>query len=814
MINIKDKNVLIKTYLFESGLWYLALSLKKELELLGNKVKFIPKAKYIREGGSFHRTYPEVTKELSSSQFIAFNIQETVVQQINKAVKDFQADVIISFETLMQTAQWISILKSRNKIEIIDIPMPEWVGKQFLENNAYRGFDQVWALTHQTEELFKKNGYSNITKVEWDFVDSSLFYPPNFRNTEKVVFYHAGSLNSDWSSKNTYEIIEAYGNFLSEGINNTKLIISGSFKDSRLQQIIEKHSNNLIILDKLLTRQEIAELYRQADCILAPSTKEGLGLSFFEAKKCGCRLITTDAEPMKTHSQYLCQVTNLKYDESLIPHAIVSVDSIQEQIKKVYEDIMSDKSKTKEQIETENKTLQDALSAFEGSKTTTEIEKPKMDPSILAKLKAKSEQKPEQPKETEMPVLVDQKQVSINLAIIGVGQAGSRLAEQFHKLGYDVGVINTSAQDLKFVEVMENQKLLLEGTLGGTGKDLDLSRNIFESNRDIVNNFMAKVATGNEMIYLAVSGGGGTGAGSVDTLIPMMFDYGMPVGVIFVLPKQTEDSMSKRNAVETLARLAKMTREDLISNLIVVDNARIEQIYGGLSQADFWKASNSAIITPLHLFNKLTSQASSHTSLDPSDFGKIISAGDCSIYGMIEVENYMEETSLAEAVIESLGGSMLAEGFDLKQTRVGGVIITGSEKALSELPALNIDYCFHIVSEQTNGASIYRGIYSLPDSEAGDGIKIYAWFAGLGLPHDRIENLKKESKDQAAVAADKEKSRTSAMALDLDKDKVQTATEEIHRKIQSKKSGFSRLQSGAKQPAGGARQSIIDKRRG
>ena len=38
-------------------------------------------------------------------------------------------------------------------------------------------------------------------------------------------------------------------------------------------------------------------------------------------------------------------------------------------------------------------------------------------------------------------------------------------------------------------------------------------------------------------------------------------------------------------------------------------------------------------------------------------------------------------------------------------------------------------------------------------------VKIYSWFAGLGLPRDRIENLKKESQQQAAIASQKEKNR-------------------------------------------------------
>ena len=174
----------------------------------------------------------------------------------------------------------------------------------------------------------------------------------------------------------------------------------------------------------------------------------------------------------------------------------------------------------------------------------------------------------------------------------------------------------------------------------------------------------------------------------------------------------------------------------------------------------------------------------------------------------MEVDDYMEETALAEAVIDSLGTSMLAEGFDISQTRVGGVIITGPSEALDRLPAININYCFHMISEQTNGASIFQGIYGTGSVSDGDkdSVKIYSWFAGLGLPKDRVESLKKESAMQAEIAAEKEKNRASAMVLDLGEDKVNSVTEQVSRKIKQKKSGFNKLQRTS-------RKSIIDKRR-
>ncbi len=439
--------------------------------------------------------------------------------------------------------------------------------------------------------------------------------------------------------------------------------------------------------------------------------------------------------------------------------------------------------KTKEEIESDNDQLKEALGAF-GS----------LDDSKLDALKKKIESKK-----------MNRLDQSIKIGVIGVGQAGSRVAETFYKKGYSSCVINTSKQDLEFISVEEDRKLLLDGSLGGTGKDLDLGREIFDDSVSQIEEFLYPTINNQDMAYLCVSGGGGTGSSSVDTMISVLFGMGLPIGVIYILPKQTDDAKSKSNSIETLSRLAQMATENKISSLIVVDNAKIEQIYADLSQSKFWDVSNDAIVDPLVKFNSLTSKASRHTSLDPSDFAKIVSCGDCSIYGVIETSNIDEETGLAEAVIESLQDNMLAEGFDVSQTRVGGVIICADSKTLDEMPAININYCFHMISEQTKGASIFQGVY---DDESCEGkVRIYTWFAGLGLPMKRIDTLKKESKALQDLQREKESSRGSQMSIDMGKDNTTKTTDEINRKIKKKTSSFGKLQRGKRT------SSLIDKRR-
>ena len=104
---------------------------------------------------------------------------------------------------------------------------------------------------------------------------------------------------------------------------------------------------------------------------------------------------------------------------------------------------------------------------------------------------------------------------------------------------------------------------------------------------------------------MTCSGGGGTGSSSVDTMVNLMYSTGKPVGVIYVLPKETEDVQSKANSIQFLARLASMAESSMISSLIVVDNARIEQIYGGLVKQNFGRCQTEHSCL-LYIFNTLT----------------------------------------------------------------------------------------------------------------------------------------------------------------------------------------------------------------
>lgn len=446
---------------------------------------------------------------------------------------------------------------------------------------------------------------------------------------------------------------------------------------------------------------------------------------------------------------------------------------------------MSAKSVTED---TQVETIIDDISNVEVKKEET------VDLNKLSALKAKSQAKQQ---EINMSAkIVAKKERSIALGIIGSGQAGSRLAEAFYKLGYEAIAINTAMQDLKHIDIPDANKLLLEYGLGGAAKEIEIGKAAAESHKGFIEDLINSKLESSQVNVLCLSLGGGSGAGSCETLVEILSGSGKPLVVITVLPMDSEDAQTKHNALETLSKLAKAAQSKKINNLIVVDNAKIEAIYQDVSQVEFYGMANKAIVDPIDIFNTLSSMPSSVKGLDPMEWGKLFTDGEgLTVYGELTVENYAEETSIAEAVINNLNGNLLAGGFDLKQSRYVGVIIAANKEVWAKIPSSSITYAMAMINDQCgNPKGIFKGIYTVdsPDNT----IKIYSMFSGLGLPDSRVSQLKKEAQAYMQAAKVKDEQRNLTLNLDTGTNETVSAAQKIKDKIATKASAFGKLTQG------------------
>jgi cell division GTPase FtsZ len=417
-----------------------------------------------------------------------------------------------------------------------------------------------------------------------------------------------------------------------------------------------------------------------------------------------------------------------------------------------------------------------------------------VDMNKLAALKAKNQAKQQESKMAAK--IVATKDRSLQLGIVGSGQAGSRIAEAFYKLGYQACVVNTALQDLKYIDIPDSNKLLLEYGLGGAAKEIEIGKAAAESHRNQIVQLVNDRLSSAQVHLLCISLGGGSGAGSCETLVDLLAETGKPLVVIAALPMDTEDAQTKSNALETLAKLAKLTQTKRVSNLIVVDNAKIESIYHNVSQVDFYGVANKAIVDPIDAFNTLSSMPSSTKALDPMEFSKLFIDGEgLSVYGEFTVDNYQEDTAIAEAVINNLSGNLLASGFDLKQSKYVGFMVVASKEVWAKIPASSINYASSMINDLCGSPKgVFKGMYVVESPQ--DTVKVYSMFSGLGLPNSRVEQLKAETKELQSKVKDKDDSRNLTLNLDTGVNETVSAAQKIKDKIAAKSSSFGKLVTG------------------
>lgn len=124
-----------------------------------------------------------------------------------------------------------------------------------------------------------------------------------------------------------------------------------------------------------------------------------------------------------------------------------------------------------------------------------------------------------------------------DVAIVGVGGAGTNIAFRFEKLGYPTIHINSSTQDESAISGAKNIRHL-KGFNGCAG-NRQLAEKALSENMDIVDEI---VNLKESIIYIIFSSSGGTGSGVSPALAEMIAEEtDKTVCCIVVLPDKTED---------------------------------------------------------------------------------------------------------------------------------------------------------------------------------------------------------------------------------------------------------------------------------
>jgi cell division GTPase FtsZ len=346
----------------------------------------------------------------------------------------------------------------------------------------------------------------------------------------------------------------------------------------------------------------------------------------------------------------------------------------------------------------------------------------------------------------------DSSKGSIRYAWLGSGQCGGRLAKAFYDLGYGKSLaVNTTNNDLDLLELPDSQKYMMDIGVHGAGKDMDRGSDAIGLCRQEVLH-TAEQIFGDEIDHIMVcfGAGGGTGGGSAPGLIDLAKSYAKrigikkpnkKVGVVMTLPTAGEASspLIAGNAFKIATELSQMAADGLISPLVIIDNAKINTMYPGLTVKEFWPTINNTVSGMFDIFNRLSALPSQYTSFDQVDYHSIMSGGGCAIMGLTQISNIKDKFAISSAVRNNLEKTLLASGFELETARFAGSIVVGGKRMMANVPGLqdSIDYAFDVLSEITGQATVHRGIYE----DNREALRVYTIIGGLEKPTERLDEL-------------------------------------------------------------------------
>lgn len=341
---------------------------------------------------------------------------------------------------------------------------------------------------------------------------------------------------------------------------------------------------------------------------------------------------------------------------------------------------------------------------------------------------------------------------AVQMAFVGAGQGGGRIAQAFYDMGYKrVCAVNTTDQDLSSLTI--ESKLVIGRNRGGAGKDPEQGKLAAkESYEEIMDLFNRTWGEGVEQMFVCVGAGGGSGTGSWPVLVKAMRDFAdstnieKPVekhlGIIMTMPKRSEGSRVQQNALTALKQAVELVEANKISTLIIVDNAKIHDLYPGLPVKKFWTVANQNFAGILHTFNLLAAKDSQYNTFDKQDFKSVLRNG-IMIFGMARVDEWEGKEDISQAVRQNLTGSLLADGFDLSKANMAGAIVVAHDDVLEEVPMENIDYAFNSLSRTlgNEGITLHSGIYEWNKP----GMMVFTIVSGLNPPQARFDELEKLS---------------------------------------------------------------------
>lgn len=304
------------------------------------------------------------------------------------------------------------------------------------------------------------------------------------------------------------------------------------------------------------------------------------------------------------------------------------------------------------------------------------------------------------------------------IKVIGVGGAGCNVVTHvYHNCvnkSVDYILFNTDPQSLNLSDI-PHKVMLGKGI--GAGCKPEVGKAAAVESQDAIKNIFSDES---ELIFIAAGMGGGTGTGAGPYIAKLAKEAGKVVVGVVTFPARDEGRESLKRASQGLDELKKH-----VNSLIVIDNQKIYEMYGGERFLDaFGKADDVMVTAVKSILDIITTEGK--LNVDLADIMTIMESKGIAIMGVGEAEGEDRAARSVEMVFQS----PFFEGNDLSSAK--GVIVNITTGAENGLTMIELQQIVDYVNSNTNHpAKFKRGI--VIDSAMKDRIRVTVVATGFKM---------------------------------------------------------------------------------
>lgn len=249
---------------------------------------------------------------------------------------------------------------------------------------------------------------------------------------------------------------------------------------------------------------------------------------------------------------------------------------------------------------------------------------------------------------------------SLQISLIGVGNAGNQLLNEAIKHDMEVFAINSSYADLNNSVVNKDIKSFIIGKEArGAGKNRKVALSFMKDNGiELMTEvpYFTEMCNRSDVIIVAGSTAGGTGSGVCPSLIAVLKQQYPQKIVIYcgILPRLTDSVKAQENSIGCLSDITKMNIPYFLADL---------EAYQGIPNDIAYKKIQSYIIDCINSIRGKYLNKSSYGMIDENDMRTVIAEpGYLSIYNLDKVsQTQLDKESMQKMMIQNIKHAPAAE---------------------------------------------------------------------------------------------------------------------------------------------------------